>query len=90
MVISLGMVLQTEAEGFEEEWEDSVLTKEELEASIRRKVEATIRRERALAYAYTHQVCLFIYAAKNNFFELSIMLNLQSAYKQLTVTCLSY
>ncbi|XP_074563508.1 protein IQ-DOMAIN 13-like [Curcuma longa] len=47
---------QTEAEGFEGEWEDSVLTKEELEARIRRKVEATIRRERALAYAYTHQL----------------------------------
>lgn len=47
---------QTEAGGFEEEWEDSVLTKDELEASIRRKVEATVRRERALAYAYTHQL----------------------------------
>ncbi|WOK94541.1 hypothetical protein Cni_G03245 [Canna indica] len=46
---------QTEAERFEE-WDDSVLTKEEMEARMQRKVEAVIRRERALAYAYTHQL----------------------------------
>ncbi|URE22079.1 IQ [Musa troglodytarum] len=46
---------QTEAEGHEE-WDDSVLTREALEARMRRKVEAVIKRERALAYAYTHQL----------------------------------
>ncbi|KAK1314252.1 Protein IQ-DOMAIN 14 [Acorus calamus] len=46
---------QSEA-GQNEEWDDSVLTKEEMEARMRRKVEAIIKRERALAYAYSHQL----------------------------------
>ncbi|KAK1287714.1 Protein IQ-DOMAIN 14 [Acorus calamus] len=46
---------QSEA-GQHEEWDDSVLTKEEMEARMRRKVEAIIKRERALAYAYSHQL----------------------------------
>ncbi|KAL0289933.1 UNVERIFIED_CONTAM: protein IQ-DOMAIN 14 [Sesamum angustifolium] len=45
----------TEA-GLNEDWDDSVLTKEEIEARLRRKVEAIIKRERAMAYAYSHQV----------------------------------
>lgn len=40
-------------------WNDSVLTKEEVEARMRRKVEAVMKRERALAYAYSHQVIKF-------------------------------
>ncbi|XP_058102500.1 protein IQ-DOMAIN 13 [Magnolia sinica] len=39
-----------------EDWDDSVLTKEEIEARMQRKVEAVIKRERALAYAYSHQL----------------------------------
>ncbi|PKA59289.1 Protein IQ-domain 14 [Apostasia shenzhenica] len=39
-----------------EEWDDSMLTKEERNARLRRKVEAVIKRERALAYAYSHQL----------------------------------
>ncbi|MFS7957759.1 putative IQ motif, EF-hand binding protein [Helianthus anomalus] len=39
-------------------WDDSRKSKEETEASLRRKHEAAVRRERALAYAHTHQVCL--------------------------------
>ncbi|CAL9150283.1 unnamed protein product [Musa hybrid cultivar] len=46
---------QTEEEG-REEWDHSVLTREALEARMRNKVEAVIKRERALAYAYTHQL----------------------------------
>ncbi|XP_072964839.1 protein IQ-DOMAIN 13 [Typha angustifolia] len=46
---------QSDAEALET-WDDSVLTKEELEARMRRKVEAVIKRERALAYAYSHQL----------------------------------
>ncbi|KAK1265977.1 Protein IQ-DOMAIN 14 [Acorus gramineus] len=46
---------QSEA-GQHEEWDDSVLTKVEMEARMRRKVEAIIKRERALAYAYSHQL----------------------------------
>ncbi|CAD6228741.1 unnamed protein product [Miscanthus lutarioriparius] len=37
-------------------WDDSRLTREEADARTKRKVEAVIKRERALAYAYTHQL----------------------------------
>ncbi|XP_042520649.1 protein IQ-DOMAIN 14 [Macadamia integrifolia] len=39
-----------------EEWDDSLLTKEEEEARLQRKVDAVIKRERALAYAYSNQL----------------------------------
>ncbi|KAL8479273.1 hypothetical protein ACS0TY_026220 [Phlomoides rotata] len=38
------------------DWDDSVLTKEEREARLRKKVEAVVKRERAMAYAYSHQL----------------------------------
>ncbi|KAI3448003.1 hypothetical protein Pfo_004668 [Paulownia fortunei] len=38
-----------------EEWDDSLQSKEQIEASLLHKYEATMRRERALAYSYTHQ-----------------------------------
>jgi len=38
------------------EWDDSLQSKEQIEASLLSKQEAAIRRERALAYAFTHQV----------------------------------
>jgi len=47
------MVLQSE---HQDEWDDSTLTKEEIEARMRRKFDAIVRRERAMAYAYSHQV----------------------------------
>ncbi|CAO2195553.1 unnamed protein product [Urochloa humidicola] len=37
-------------------WDDSRLTPEEADARTRRRVEAVIKRERALAYAYSHQL----------------------------------
>ena len=37
-------------------WDDSIQSKEKVEAKLLSKYEATMRRERALAYAYTHQV----------------------------------
>ncbi|OEL21178.1 Protein IQ-DOMAIN 14 [Dichanthelium oligosanthes] len=37
-------------------WDDSRLTPEEADARTKRKVEAVIKRERALAYAYSHQL----------------------------------
>ncbi|KAG6530137.1 hypothetical protein ZIOFF_012359 [Zingiber officinale] len=37
-------------------WDDSLLAKEQLEARMRRKVEAVAKRERALAYAYSPHV----------------------------------
>jgi hypothetical protein len=43
-----------------EEWDDSTQSKEQIEASIVSKQEATVRRERALAYAFSHQVLLII------------------------------
>lgn len=39
-----------------EDWDDSLLTKEEVEDRLRKKVEAVIKRERAMAYAYSHQL----------------------------------
>uniref|UniRef100_A0A1D1YH70 Protein IQ-DOMAIN 1 n=1 Tax=Anthurium amnicola TaxID=1678845 RepID=A0A1D1YH70_9ARAE len=38
-----------------EEWDDSLQSKEQIEASILSKHEAAIRRERTLAYAFSHQ-----------------------------------
>lgn len=38
-----------------EQWDDSPQSKEEVEASLLQKQEAAMRRERALAYAYSHQ-----------------------------------
>uniref|UniRef100_A0A2P2LBS0 DUF4005 domain-containing protein n=1 Tax=Rhizophora mucronata TaxID=61149 RepID=A0A2P2LBS0_RHIMU len=42
--------------GNNEDWDHSMLTKEEIEARMQRKVEAMIKRERAMAYAYSHQL----------------------------------
>lgn len=39
-----------------ENWDDSTQSKEQIEANIQHRVEAAERRERALAYAYSHQV----------------------------------
>lgn len=39
-----------------EEWDDSLQSKEQVEAKLLNKYEAAMRRERALAYAFTHQV----------------------------------
>ncbi|KAH7513002.1 hypothetical protein FEM48_Zijuj12G0150200 [Ziziphus jujuba var. spinosa] len=41
-----------------EEWDDSLQSKEQVEASLLSKHEAAIRRERALAYAFSHQQTL--------------------------------
>lgn len=41
-----------------EEWDDSIQSKEQIEAGLLSKHEATIRRERALAYAFSHQQTL--------------------------------
>ncbi|GFP80309.1 protein iq-domain 1, partial [Phtheirospermum japonicum] len=38
-----------------EEWDDSLQSKEKIEASLLHKYEAAMRREKALAYSYTHQ-----------------------------------
>lgn len=42
--------------GNDDDWDDSLLTKEEIEARLHRKVEAVIKRERSMAYAYSHQL----------------------------------
>ncbi|XP_039010753.1 protein IQ-DOMAIN 14-like [Hibiscus syriacus] len=47
--------IQASEEG-NEDWDDSLLTKEEIEARMQRKVEAVVKRERAMAYAYSHQL----------------------------------
>ncbi|KAM1648193.1 hypothetical protein ACFX1Q_010240 [Malus domestica] len=38
-----------------DEWDDSIQSKEQVEANLLSKHEATMRRERALAYAFSHQ-----------------------------------
>ncbi|MQM02603.1 hypothetical protein Taro_035380 [Colocasia esculenta] len=38
-----------------EDWDDSLQSKEQIEASLLSKHEAAVRRERALAYAFSHQ-----------------------------------
>ncbi|KAG6526318.1 hypothetical protein ZIOFF_016301 [Zingiber officinale] len=45
--------ISEEAVGGHGGWDDSLLAKEQLEARMRRKVEAVAKRERALAYAYS-------------------------------------
>lgn len=47
-----------------EEWDDSIQSKERIEANLLSKHEAAMRRERALAYAFSHQV---IYSSYNRF-----------------------
>ncbi|KAL5232311.1 hypothetical protein ABZP36_031087 [Zizania latifolia] len=39
-----------------EQWDDSTQSREQIEASLISRQEATVRRERALAYAFSHQV----------------------------------
>ncbi|XP_061350544.1 protein IQ-DOMAIN 2 [Gastrolobium bilobum] len=38
-----------------EEWDDSLQSKEQIEAKLLSKYEATVRRERAMAYSFSHQ-----------------------------------
>lgn len=40
----------------QQDWESSLLTKEEIEARLQSKIEAAIKRERALAYAFSHHL----------------------------------
>ncbi|XP_057248023.1 protein IQ-DOMAIN 13-like [Beta vulgaris subsp. vulgaris] len=39
----------------QDQWDDSTLTKQEIEARMKRKYDAIVKRERAMAYAYSHQ-----------------------------------
>lgn len=39
-------------------WDDSTQTPEEIQAKLQFKQEAALKRERALAYAFSHQVCV--------------------------------
>lgn len=48
--------ISVQSEAGTEDWDDSLLTKDEVEVRLRKKVEAVIKRERAMAYAYSHQV----------------------------------
>lgn len=46
---------ELESARMSEEWDDSMQSKEQIEASLLSKQEALMRRERALAYAFSHQ-----------------------------------
>uniref|UniRef100_A0A7N1A8V1 DUF4005 domain-containing protein n=1 Tax=Kalanchoe fedtschenkoi TaxID=63787 RepID=A0A7N1A8V1_KALFE len=57
------LILQKQAEELqmlqvEEEWDDSLKSKEQIETKLMSRREAALRRERALAYAFTHQKTL--------------------------------
>ncbi|CAL1404713.1 unnamed protein product [Linum trigynum] len=52
----LGKWSQASEAGNGDDWDDSVLTKDQVEARIRSKMDAVIKRERAMAYAYSHQL----------------------------------
>jgi hypothetical protein len=39
-----------------EDWNDSTQSKEQVDAKLQNRQEAAVRRERALAYAFSHQV----------------------------------
>ncbi|KAF5452555.1 hypothetical protein F2P56_027536 [Juglans regia] len=47
---------QASEAGNHDDWDDSSLTKEQREARLQKKVEAVAKRERAMAYAYSHQL----------------------------------
>ncbi|KAJ6433484.1 hypothetical protein OIU84_017220 [Salix udensis] len=51
---TLGKWGQLPEEG--DDWDDSILTKEEIDARLQKKVEAVAKRERAMAYSYSHQL----------------------------------
>ncbi|KAF8086057.1 hypothetical protein N665_0636s0029 [Sinapis alba] len=44
------------SEAGNDNWDDSVLTKEERDARLQRKIDAIIKRERYMAYAYSHKL----------------------------------
>ncbi|VVB03273.1 unnamed protein product [Arabis nemorensis] len=44
------------SEAGSDDWDDSVLTKEERDARSQRKIDAIIKRERSMAYAYSHKL----------------------------------
>ncbi|CAL1365842.1 unnamed protein product [Linum trigynum] len=52
----LGKRSQTSEAGNVDDWDDSVLTKDQVEAGLRSKMDAVIKRERSMAYAYSHQL----------------------------------
>ncbi|GMY32718.1 protein IQ-DOMAIN 14-like [Fagus crenata] len=53
---TFGKWSQASEAGNNDDWDDSLITKEEREVRLQRKVEAVIKRERAMAYAYSHQL----------------------------------
>jgi hypothetical protein len=44
------------SEAGNDNWDDSVLTKEEIDTRMQKKVEAIVKRERSMAYAYSHSL----------------------------------
>lgn len=68
-----------------EEWNDSLQSKEQIEAKLLSKYEATMRRERAMAYSFSHQVPLLGYETLlvlYYWFKMSPILICQSFLKQ--------
>ncbi|KAG2721847.1 hypothetical protein I3843_02G085000 [Carya illinoinensis] len=47
---------QASEAGNHDDWDDSSLTKEQREARLQKKAEAVAKRERAMSYAYSHQL----------------------------------
>ncbi|KAE8658391.1 IQ-domain 13 isoform 2 [Hibiscus syriacus] len=53
---TLGKWISQASKADNENWDDSIITKEEREARKQRKEEAAIKRKRAMAYAYSNQL----------------------------------
>ncbi|CAH1453063.1 unnamed protein product [Lactuca virosa] len=95
---SASWVGKNQLEMGDEDWDASLITKEEREARLHRKVEALNKRERAMAYANSHQVELWKAAPKSaqntlmgypwwwNWLERQLPLNSQSAVENHQLT----
>ena len=58
MCIEVQMPLQQVGE----EWDHSLQSKDQIEAKLLHKQEAALRRERALAYSFSHQVARLFFS----------------------------
>lgn len=58
-----------------EDWDDSVRSKEQIEASLLSKHEAAMRRERTMAYSFTHQVICVVGSHIVNIEYLTLLLH---------------
>jgi hypothetical protein len=54
-----------------DDWDDRPRTIEEIQAMLQTRKDAALKRERALSYAFSHQVRLFFFCCKTRFLSFS-------------------